>query len=174
MFRHTDVSKWCGLQGACINMTRNNELESCKTTDCVHLEPLTTRCDVIQIMLYWSRSFGIDQCDTTCRLMQLEYGSSYNLANIKRTAISWITNNRWAAVKHWLPKNQFHLACTNFLYALSVQLHYYCSCNPDHPFVFHYVIMSSYIVCSVLFIVTRQMETGNYVTCNQPNNSFQY
>jgi hypothetical protein len=51
-FRHTDVSNWCGLQAVCINMTRNNELEGCKTTDCVHSEPLTMRCDVIQIMLY--------------------------------------------------------------------------------------------------------------------------
>jgi hypothetical protein len=31
LFRHTDVSKWCGLQGVSSNTIRNNELEGCKT-----------------------------------------------------------------------------------------------------------------------------------------------
>jgi hypothetical protein len=31
LFRHTDVSKWCGLQGVSSNMIRNKELEGCKT-----------------------------------------------------------------------------------------------------------------------------------------------
>jgi hypothetical protein len=31
LFRHTDVNKWCGIQGVSSNVIRNKELEGCKT-----------------------------------------------------------------------------------------------------------------------------------------------